>query len=150
MRVILVRDPRELVRICAIFLDVDLRNASEQLREHEIAVFRLFEVIISGRAEHVAAVERRHRFLLFRADYQQLRASWGGDPARYRGYDAWVERANNAFFGTQAAYDELVPALEALFRREGSDWQRFYDAARQLAELPKSERHQKLKEAAGG
>jgi predicted aminopeptidase len=85
----------------------------------------------------------------FRAEYAQLRAGWTGDPARLRGYDLWVERANNAFFGTQAAYDELVPGFEALFRREGGDWQRFYDAARGLAALPKAERHQKLKEIAG-
>lgn len=96
--------------------------------------------------------ERRKREAMarFRADYQQLRASWPGDPARYRGYDLWVERANNAFFGTQAAYDELVPGLEAVFHREGGDWQRFYDAARQLATLPKEQRHKILKEAAGG
>lgn len=87
----------------------------------------------------------------FRADYAQLRAGWGGDPARYRGYDRWVESANNAFFGTQAAYDELVPAFEALYRRQGGDWKRFYDAAKQLADLPtKAARHQQLKEALGG
>lgn len=86
----------------------------------------------------------------FRAGYAQLRASWPGDPARWRGYDRWVANANNAFFGTQAAYDELVPGFEALFRRVGGDWQRFYDAARELAELPKHERHQRLKEGTGG
>lgn len=86
----------------------------------------------------------------FRAEFAQVRAGWPGDPARFRGYDRWVENANNAFFGAQAAYDDLVPGFEALFHQVGGDWQRFYDAARQLAELPKSERHQKLKEAAGG
>lgn len=86
----------------------------------------------------------------FRAEYLQLRASWPGDPARYRGYDRWVDNANNAFFGTQAAYDELVPGFEALFRREGEDWQRFYDAVRQLARLPKAQRHQVLKEGIVG
>jgi predicted aminopeptidase len=82
----------------------------------------------------------------FRAEYARLRASWPGDPARFRGYDNWVERANNAFFGTQAAYDGLVPGLEGLFRREGGDFKRFYDAARQLARLTKDQRHQQLKE----
>jgi predicted aminopeptidase len=82
----------------------------------------------------------------FRAGYAKLRDSWGGDPARFRGYDLYVERANNASFGAQAAYDELVPGLEALFEREGRDWQRFYDAAKRLADLPKEERHKLLKE----
>ena len=85
----------------------------------------------------------------FRVAYAALRASWGGDPARYRGYDQWVERANNAMFGAQAAYDELVPGFEALFEREGRDWVRFYHAARQLAAQPKAQRHQQLKELSG-
>ena len=68
----------------------------------------------------------------FRADYAALKAGWGG----YRGFDAWVARANNASFGAQAAYDDLVPGFIALFEREGSDFERFYDAVRVLAKLP--------------
>jgi predicted aminopeptidase len=82
----------------------------------------------------------------FRAQYAKLRDGWGGDPARFRGFDQWVERANNASFGAQAAYDELVPGFEALFQREGQDWKRFYDAVKRLADLPKEERHRLLKE----
>ncbi len=82
----------------------------------------------------------------FRERYARLRASWGGDPARFKGYDQWVERANNASFGAQAAYDELVPGFEALFEREGRDWNRFYDAVKRLAALPRGERHRLLKE----
>jgi predicted aminopeptidase len=82
----------------------------------------------------------------FRQEYAQLRASWGGDPARYRSFDRWVERANNASFGVQAAYDELVPGFEALFAREGRDWKRFYDAVKRLAALPRGERHRLLNE----
>ena len=76
----------------------------------------------------------------FRAQYAQLKTAWGG----YAGYDPWVARANNASFGAQAAYDELVPGFEALFEREsragGHPWPRFYDAVRRLAALPKEER----------
>jgi predicted aminopeptidase len=82
----------------------------------------------------------------FRSDYVKLRESWGGDPTRFRGFDLWVERANNASFGAQAAYDELVPGFEALFEREGRDWRRFYDAVKRLADLPRGERHRLLKE----
>ena len=73
---------------------------------------------------------------VFRADYAELRRGWGG----YAGYDAWVAGANNAAFGAQAAYDELVPAFEALFDREGQDWPRFYAEVRRLAALPAPER----------
>ena len=73
----------------------------------------------------------------FQENYAQLKSSWNG----YAGYDPWVARANNASFGAQAAYDELVPGFEALFEREGRNWQRFYAAAKHLASLPESERH---------
>ena len=79
----------------------------------------------------------------FKADYEQLKNSWG-NTVQTPGYDAWVARANNASFGAQAAYDDLVPGFEAMFEAGGKDWQRFYDAARKLAELPKNERHQAL------
>jgi predicted aminopeptidase len=79
----------------------------------------------------------------FRARYAALKSRWGG----YAGYDGWVARANNATFGAQAAYDELVPAFEALFERNGRDWPRFYDAVRQLAALDKDARHTALKKA---
>ena len=77
----------------------------------------------------------------FQDRYAQLKASWDG----YSGYDPWVARANNASFGAQAAYDELVPGFEALFEREGRDWQRFYGAVKRLAGLPRDERHALLK-----
>ena len=76
----------------------------------------------------------------FRDRYAQLKAVWGG----YSAYDPWVARANNASFGAQAAYDEGVPGFEALFEREGRDWQRFYEAVRRLAGLPKDARHAAL------
>jgi predicted aminopeptidase len=85
----------------------------------------------------------------FRSEYEQMKARSGDPPAAWRGYDRWVREANNAFFGAQAAYDELVPGFEALFHRDGDDWQRFYADARALAKLPKAQRHDKLKELAG-
>ena len=77
----------------------------------------------------------------FRSRYAQLKVGWGS----FAGYDPWVARANNATFGAQAAYDELVPGFEALFAREGGDWMRFYDAVKRLAELPQAQRHRALK-----
>jgi predicted aminopeptidase len=86
----------------------------------------------------------------FRDQYAKLKATWPGDPSRYRSYDRWVAEANNASFGAQAAYDDLVPGFEALFVHEGRDFRRFYDAAKKLAELPKQQRHDALmKETAG-
>lgn len=76
----------------------------------------------------------------FRAAYAQLRLDWGG----YSGYDAWVAQANNAAFGAQAAYDELVPSFEALFARLGGDWRKFYAAVQELAKSPAPVRRELL------
>ena len=90
--------------------------------------------------EKAQALER------FRQRYAELRASWGG----FAGYDPWVEQANNALFAAQAAYDEWVPAFEALFMAEGRDFQAFYRAVRALARLPRPEREQRLQALASG
>ncbi|MGE4239868.1 aminopeptidase [Ramlibacter sp.] len=101
-----------------------------------------------GMAPEAREAGKRKIMADFRDAYARMKAGWGGDPARYRGYDQAVARANNATFGAQAAYDELVPGFEALFRASGSDFARFYDAAKELAKLTKAERHKKLKELA--
>ena len=77
----------------------------------------------------------------FRDNYVRLKDTWPG----FAGYDPWVARANNASFGAQAAYDELVPGFEAMFEQSGRDWQGFYDAVRRLAALPEAERLTLLK-----
>ncbi len=89
-----------------------------------------------SRVEAKAAAMQR-----FRDNYARLKVSWGG----FSGYDNWIANANNASLGAQAAYDELVPGFEALFEREGRDWQRFYDAVKRLAALPRDERRKALK-----
>ena len=106
---------------------------------------------LDGQALAAMKIEAMQRF---RADYAALRERWlnppgGGAPqastAQVAGYDRWVAQANNASFAAQAAYDELVPAFETLFEREGRDWPRFYDAVRQLTQQPQPERHQALR-----
>jgi predicted aminopeptidase len=78
----------------------------------------------------------------FRADYARLKTSWGG----YSAYDAWVAGANNAALGAQGAYDELVPAFEAMFERANRDWLSFYAAVKHVSQMPKMERTQALKQ----
>jgi predicted aminopeptidase len=76
-----------------------------------------------------------------RAEHAALKAGrWQG----FAGYDGWFARANNASFGVQAAYNELVPQFERLFEREGGDFDRFYAQVKRLAGLPKEERRAKL------
>jgi predicted aminopeptidase len=80
----------------------------------------------------------------FRNAYELLKTSWGG----YSGYDAWVAQANNAAFGAQAAYDDLVPGFEALFDREGRNWPRFFEAVKQLSRQGKTLRTEHLRQLA--
>ncbi|MES3004088.1 MAG: aminopeptidase [Pseudomonadota bacterium] len=120
-----------------------------QFRAMALATRKRLETIYKDLQGDEREAAKQQALKDFRASYVKLRDSWGGDPARFRGYDLYVDRANNAAFGAQAAYDELVPGFEALFEREGRDWRRFYDAAKRLAELPKQERHKLLKETPG-
>jgi len=76
-----------------------------------------------------------------RADYARLKADWGG----YAGYDPFIARANNASLAVQGAYNDLVPDFERLFERSGRDFDKFYDAVKRLAALPKDERHATLR-----
>jgi predicted aminopeptidase len=71
------------------------------------------------------------------ADYQGMKSErWQGDA----GYDGFMARINNAVLGVQAAYQQRVPAFEALFEREGRDWWRFHAEVRRLAALSQAER----------
>ena len=80
-------------------------------------------------------------FAAMRAEHARLKAGpWRG----FSGYDAWFDGANNASLGVQAAYNELVPAFEALFEAEGRDMARFHAAVQRLAALPKAERRATL------
>ena len=72
----------------------------------------------------------------FRVHYEALKSSWGG----YAGYDNWVKNANNASFGALAAYDDFVPAFEALFEKSNGDWLMFYAAVNDFARLSKEQR----------
>lgn len=119
---------------------------------------RQFRALLAGTRTRLAAIYTQNETLAldrptliamknevmkdFRDDYAQLKISWDG----YAGYDAWVAGANNAALAAWAAYDELVPAFEALFERQGRDWQRFYDAVRQLAQMPKAQRTRVLQQ----
>ena len=86
----------------------------------------------AGKARAFAALREGHRAL--------KAGPWQG----FAGYDPWFDRANNATLGVQAAYDELVPAFQVLFEREGRSFARLHAAVAELAALPRQERRQRL------
>lgn len=84
----------------------------------------------SGQPPEVLRVRKLALLDGLRADYRALRdGPWGGDGR----YDAWFEGVNNASLAIQAAYTDLSPAFEALFRRLGGDWPRFHAQVRAWA-----------------
>ncbi len=121
----------------------DQRQAFRRLTRETRA--RLQELYAQSVAETWPAdrieTEKAQVLEAFRQRYAELRSSWGG----FAGYDLWVEQANNALFAVQAAYDEWVPAFEALFIAEGRDFQAFYRAVRALARLSRPEREDHLR-----
>ena len=112
---------------------------------------RLAAIYASNQApapdQQALAAMKKEAMEAFRADYALLRARWlvaRQPPAQIEPLDRWVREANNASFAAQAAYDDLVPAFEALFEREGRDWPRFHAAVRALAQAPRAEREAAL------
>ena len=95
-------------------------------------------------SERTDAEKRAEKQVLqeeLRAAYAQLKASWSG----YAGYDAWFDRElNNAQLSTVASYNDLVPAFDDLLAQSEGDLGLFYQRVKELAELPKEERDQRL------
>jgi predicted aminopeptidase len=77
-----------------------------------------------------------------RADYARLKESWGVTKS---GYDVWFALPiNNAQLNTVSAYNDLVPAFQALLRAQGGDLEKFYQAVASLGKLPLAQRHENL------
>lgn len=89
------------------------------------------------------ADKRTKKAALFQAlkdEYQDLKVSWGG----YSGYDRWfAEPLSNAHLSIVATYHDFVPGFRAMLAQQTS-LEKFYDAAKQLAALDETERHQML------
>jgi predicted aminopeptidase len=81
-------------------------------------------------------------FASLQAAYRRLRDErWGG----FAGYDRFfAQDLNNAHLAAVGAYNDLVPAFEALLAREGGDLPRFYAAVRALGAEAKPQRDRQL------
>jgi len=110
---------------------LDFRALTLRARRELEAVYRSAASDADKRARKadiLAALRREHETL--------KRERWGG----FAGYDAWFQRANNATLGVLGAYDDLVPAFERLYEREGRDFARFHAAVKRLATMPAAQR----------
>jgi predicted aminopeptidase len=103
---------------------------------------RLAALYKSDLAQKPMRERKRRMFAEMEADYQRLKVEWGG----FGGYDRWfAQKPNNAHLLSVSIYSQIVPAFEALLRDNGGDMERFYDAVRRLAALPREQRTAQLK-----
>jgi predicted aminopeptidase len=65
--------------------------------------------------------------------------------ASYPLYEEWITAGlNNARLASVATYYDCVPGFTRVLQQQGDDLPRFYAAARELARLPRAERHARL------
>ena len=120
-----------------------------QRREQFVGLLRQARVeldLLYGLPLPAAAMRERKAAVLvqLRADYEKLKAQWGGWP----GYDRFFEAdLGNAHLAAVGAYFDAVPAFAALLAAQQGELPRFYAAAAELARLPPELRRMKL---AGG
>ena len=63
-------------------------------------------------------------------------------------YEPWLkEGLNNAHLASVATYYQCVPGFQRLLAEQGGDLERFYAAARELAKMPRAQRHARLCQA---
>ena len=88
--------------------------------------------------------KRRGKVAVFEAlhaDYQVLRTSWGGWP----GYDRWfAEKPGNSHLAAVATYTDAVPGFRRMLETQGNELPKFFEAARALASVNKTQRDLQL------
>lgn len=94
----------------------------------------------SDLADEAKRAQKADLLAAMRAELAVLKADVTSPWLGFSGYDDWVAKANNASLALQAAYDSGVPAFEALFRQQGSDFARLHAEVRRLAAMPAAER----------
>ena len=88
---------------------------------------------------------RQRKQEIFAALAAQIRAFEQREGVSYPLYDEWIkEGLNNARLASVATYYDCVPGFKRLLAKKDDDLPRFYAAARELADLPRKERHARL------
>jgi predicted aminopeptidase len=120
----------------------------EQAREQELVGLlsdtraRLARLYASGLPREEMVVKKAEAFDALAANIRALERREG---VSYPLYEDWIrEGLNNARLASVATYYDCVPGFRQLLQREDNDLPRFYAAARELAQLPKDERHARL------
>lgn len=105
------------------------------------AAARLRAVYGESLSDEQKRVRKREVLADLRAGFGVLRAA---NPA-FAAWDRWfAQDLGNAHLMSVGLYHDLVPAFLALYRAEGGDLSRFYEAVRAIAALPPDQRAARL------
>ncbi len=104
---------------------------------------KLAAVFADSATDEVKRERKRAVFADLQAAHQRIkREAWGG----FAGYDRFFNRElNSAHLAAVGAYNDLVPAFEALLAQHGGDLPGFFAATQRLAALPKAQRDAALR-----
>ena len=95
----------------------------------------LFENYQSQRTDELKRARKQQLFASLKDDYARLKASWDG----FAGYDRFfAQDLTNAHLASIGAYNDLVPAFDALLAQAGGEFPRFYEEVKRLAALPEN------------
>ncbi len=108
------------------------------LKKHRAELQRVF-------SEPVADDEKRRGklavFAALQADYLVLKTSWGG----WAGYDRWfAQKPGNPHLASVATYTDAVPGFRRMLEAQGNDLPKFFESARALSAINKTQRDQQL------
>jgi predicted aminopeptidase len=102
----------------------------------------LFQNYQSQQADELKRARKQQLFASLKEDYARLKAAWGG----FAGYDRFfAQDLTNAHLASIGAYNDLVPAFDAVLAQVSGDFPRFYEEVKRLAALPKERRDESLR-----
>jgi len=132
-------------------VDKDFLARMDQFKKRRVEFLELLQntraeladLYQSGQSSEQMRTGKAKIFTQMRDNYQQLKSSWDG----YSGYDGWFAKPlNNARLVAVGTYHDYVSAFAALFNSVDRDFERFYAASGDLAELSPSVRLKRIKE----
>jgi predicted aminopeptidase len=86
-------------------------------------------------------IEKQKQFSRLQSDYLDFKREWKGDNR----YDQWMAQPlNNAHLALSATYQMYTPAFVKLFEENGNNFAHFYQAAKNLSALTKTDREREM------
>lgn len=95
----------------------------------------------SAAPDDIKRARKQQLFAELTQEYAQLKEGWGG----YAGYDRFFAQAlTNAHLAAVGAYNDRVPAFEALLAQKAGNFPAYYSEVRRIAALPREQRNAAL------